>query len=279
MSNITKTYFLAPSWDYPPNGPIKLGNIISSPLKAAEPLNIATCKDPEEVDLNPPFKIGVTWSKEKQRAGKFGVWTEFLSFLGFGVDVGTSYDTQIEETYAFDRMDTKEFLPTPAYLAESIRDPAVARFLDKSRLRKSLYMITGIKTVAGAKAKRSVHSTRAGEIKVGHDGTFTGAPVYFGPEMVLSRKDKEVAAFHGSSDFVFAFRVRKITVKRGQEISSDDYTKGALYDAEARPTQDEESILFPEMEPGDYHPTAFGSLTICSVVENEAPCLCVVPEL
>jgi hypothetical protein len=38
-------------------------------------------------------KRGVTWSREKLKAGKFGFWTEFLStFLGLGVDAATGMD-------------------------------------------------------------------------------------------------------------------------------------------------------------------------------------------
>ena len=39
-------------------------------------------------------KKEVTWSHDKLRAGKFGVWTEFLSYLGLGVDVGVDWDAK-----------------------------------------------------------------------------------------------------------------------------------------------------------------------------------------
>lgn len=105
MSNLSKTYFLAPTWDYPPPpvGPIRLGNIIASPLKPipalyaapSDAINASQATASGHADVGESFsteKKEVTWSRDKLRAGKFGVWTEFLSVLGLGVDVGVKWD-------------------------------------------------------------------------------------------------------------------------------------------------------------------------------------------
>lgn len=106
MSNPSKTYFLAPTWDYPPppGGPIRLGNIIASPVKPVPalylaPSNLKTSQGAAtgHGDGGESFQIekkNITWSRDKLRAGKFGLWTEFLSFLGLGVDVGTGWDAK-----------------------------------------------------------------------------------------------------------------------------------------------------------------------------------------
>lgn len=233
MANSTKTYFLAPSWDYPPDGRIRLGNIITSPLKAAQPLNFSSRKEPKQDELILSDKVGTQWTREKQRDGKYGVWTTFLSFLGLGVDASISHNSGLEDDYAFDRIDTVEFFPTETYLVESMRDPEVIKFIEMSRLRRSIYMIVGIKTVTGAKAKTSRASGLGGQLKVSLDGTLTGAPVSLGPEVEANTKGREGFAFEGSSDFVFAFRVRKIKLTRkGEMRGHDDHTKGALFDAE-----------------------------------------------
>ena len=106
MSNRSKTYFLAPTWDYPPppRGPIRLGNFIASPLKpvpalysAPSDLTTSQATASGHGDVEESFEMEkkeVTWSHDKLRAGKFGVWTEFLSFLGLGVDVGVNWDAK-----------------------------------------------------------------------------------------------------------------------------------------------------------------------------------------
>jgi hypothetical protein len=95
MSNQKKTFFLCPTWDYHPDGPIQLGNIILSPSTPAEALNNPESLPPTQDTLFPPTtKTSVTWSKEKLQSGRYGLWTEFLSFItGLGVDVSVSHDS------------------------------------------------------------------------------------------------------------------------------------------------------------------------------------------
>lgn len=55
-------------------------------------------------------------------------------------------------------------------------------------------------------------------------------PVGGGPEIELKNKRKEGTSWEGSSDFVFAFRVRKVRVekKTGTVKYDDDKTDGAM---------------------------------------------------
>lgn len=43
-----------------------------------------------------------------------------------------------------------------------------------------------------------------------------------------------------SDDFVFAYRLRKITLKRGEEVKNEKYVKGALYSDEVPLVDDTE---------------------------------------
>lgn len=64
MTNEVTNYFLAPIWNYAPQGPIALGNIVRAPNKIVPPLYAHT---PSESDppVTPSFKEGVSWSKER----------------------------------------------------------------------------------------------------------------------------------------------------------------------------------------------------------------------
>lgn len=77
MANQTKQYFLAPSWDYPPNGPIALGNIIVSPSRPVPALVTAASADGSE-GLISSTKQGVEWQNGKTNAHRFGIWTKLL---------------------------------------------------------------------------------------------------------------------------------------------------------------------------------------------------------
>lgn len=88
MANRVPCFFYAPTWDFPPGGPIKLGNVLAS-VKTPE-LPLYTARLPAEDEVFSTEKRQVEFSLEKQREGKFSIVTRFLSFLGVGVDVGTS---------------------------------------------------------------------------------------------------------------------------------------------------------------------------------------------
>jgi hypothetical protein len=90
MANHVYSYFYAPSWDYPPDGPIKVGNVITSILKPEQPL--FTAPYPSDGEMLLSEKKVVEYTKEKLRAGKFGILTKFLSILGFGVDFGVDWE-------------------------------------------------------------------------------------------------------------------------------------------------------------------------------------------
>jgi len=65
---------------------------------------------------------------------------------------------------------------------KGLRSPAVKSYLEKSRFRKEVYMIVGIKTATGANSKSTVERERGGELDVALGGTvLTGAPVSVGP--------------------------------------------------------------------------------------------------
>lgn len=85
MANSQHFFFYAPTWDYPPSGPIQLGNVITSVKKPHRPLYRVP---PEGPDVFSTEKNSVQYTKEKLRSGKFSILTKFLSVLGFGTDAG-----------------------------------------------------------------------------------------------------------------------------------------------------------------------------------------------
>ncbi|KAF1985832.1 hypothetical protein K402DRAFT_394436 [Aulographum hederae CBS 113979] len=246
MSNPTKTYFLPPTWDYPPPplGPIRLGNIIASPTRPVPALySPGALQDADSTDGYEIVKHDVSWSRDELLEGRFGVWTEFLSFLGVGVDLGAGRDFKHEESYHFKTLSTTTLSPSPTYLTRALSSPSLTRHLRTSRLRpnqtKPLYVITSIKHVSGARVK-SLHSRGAsGELGVKIDSALlTGAPVNIGPEVEVKRSKGEEGGWEGGDDFVFAFGVRKVVVRgRGkgegrEEVVQEEYTKGAMYSDE-----------------------------------------------
>jgi hypothetical protein len=107
MANQRKTYFLCPTWDYHPDGPIQLGSIILSPRTPAETINPAAARVPPPPDALFPAtsQTGVTWTREHHAAGRYGLWTRFLessssSVAGGGGGAGIDASVRAARTHA-----------------------------------------------------------------------------------------------------------------------------------------------------------------------------------
>lgn len=142
-----------------------------------------------------------------------------------------------QETFIFKTLETSEFIPTSAYLQTCIQDEAVSRFLQVSRYRKPIYIITGLKVVTGAEVETQKSNTVGGTLALEVDGTvWSGGTVPIGGGLGLEGKlgNKSSTKWEASSDFVFAFRVSKVFLQRktGQVLSEEEYRKGAMLENE-----------------------------------------------
>jgi hypothetical protein len=104
MANREFFYFYTPTWDYPPEGPIKLGNVITTVKKPHIPL--INCPLTEDAGIYKTVKRKVQYTKDKLRSGQFSILTKFLSVLGFGVDVGVEVERRFVQSFLqwFDKL-------------------------------------------------------------------------------------------------------------------------------------------------------------------------------
>lgn len=92
-----------------------------------------------------------------------------------------------------------------------------------------MYMITGIKTARGASVESSAPREIGVSGKVGVDLTAVGAPVTLGPEAGLQKKKERSVAYAGSTDYIFAYQLKRIRARKGGDFEEKDYLKGALF--------------------------------------------------
>lgn len=90
-------------------------------------------------------------------------------------------------------------------------------------------MITGIKTVEGARVTTSRRKGRGFNVSLGFDGTAFGVPVSVGPQAEHGSEVSEEATFENSSHIVFAYQLKEIRFGKDKRMKSRDYTKGALF--------------------------------------------------
>ncbi|KAH9228666.1 hypothetical protein K456DRAFT_1765070 [Colletotrichum gloeosporioides 23] len=227
MASRTPSFFLAPSWDYlpPPVGPIQLGNIITSVETPQEPLcNLAM---PSATTEQRNFSFSTKQLKER----RLGILFKFLSMVtGVGADASVSLENSHNALFTFDSLQTVQFVPTLDYLEKCIGMEPVKRYLMKSRYRKPVYVITGLKIASMPRR---------------------GVPVGVGPEFGIKTETKQKVEWEGTNDFVFAYRLRKVAVKKTDKVKENsDYVKGAMMEDMAERPQERQAIIVPEEEDG-----------------------------
>ncbi|PTB36263.1 hypothetical protein M441DRAFT_62242 [Trichoderma asperellum CBS 433.97] len=130
----------------------------------------------------------------------------------------------------FNRLETTFFIPTLPWLEQCLANPLVKRYLEKSRYRKPVYIITGLKTVTGAAVKTNNYSASAN--KVGIEAEIPGSegilPWTTKPGIATKQQVKDNVSWEDRGDFIFAYRVSKVWIKKGS-ILEDDYTRGAMF--------------------------------------------------
>ncbi|KAI2632316.1 hypothetical protein GGR54DRAFT_29312 [Hypoxylon sp. NC1633] len=232
--SFTKTYFLCPISDFihpPPTGPLCLGSIIRSTSMPQFPLNRGSVVP--VADAYPPV-VETDWKKtvSAETGLGFGVYAYFLQLatggLGLGPEVDVERVRRTASTFAFDAVTTVSFEPTPQYVDAAVRAPAVQAYLREPKQRfapiVSLFLVTGMKLVRGAKIEYSTSATTAVAGNLGVDVPPLG--LTFGPKGYWTRTNGDETTFDRNSEFVFAFRVKRL--RFGRKVKTEEYNKGAF---------------------------------------------------
>ena len=232
--SFTKTYFLCPTSDFippPPAGPLCLGSIIRSTSTPQFPLNRANVVPVTNAD--PPL-VETDWKKtaSTETALGLGVYAQFLrqvtGGLPFGADLDVEQSTRTTSLFEFDTVTTLIFEPTPQYVEEAVKAPSVEAYLKEPKQRfapvSSLFLVTGIKLVKGASIRYSTSKNKAVSGNVGIDVALAGVTV--GPKGQWTRINDDETEFNRASEFVFAFRLKKL--RFGRKLKIEEYNKGAF---------------------------------------------------
>jgi hypothetical protein len=258
---LKKTYFLAPNFDYPPGGLIALGDIITDPT---EPENSLNEGDRVEIPASLiQYSVKTDWqtTREKLHEGKIGIWASFLQMLGIGGDIGANRMNAMLDQFKFDSMESQYFRPDDAYIEKSLQNAEVQGYIEGTRHRKAIYMITGLRIVQGASGSVGTKKGHGVTAILGVDGSPAGVPIAAGPKMELSSTISENTSFSGSSDYVYAYKLLQIRSRKGEKPAKKEFTeKAELYndDHEEGDRADglHEAWEIAELETGEEFPNA-----------------------
>lgn len=216
---MTKTYIVAPNFSMGTDS-LSLGDILTEPLGAdLDPLNFE-CRQPiDPAHLKQPTVVTSFESTRRTLlGGRFGLWTTFLATLGLpvGIDLGLFFERNSDDVIRAGELETHEFHATDAYVAEAVAKPAVRRYLEDRRYRTPpLYMVTGLKIARGAVVNRDL-TARVDASSGISTAKATASIANVKPLVHFLRNRVEGVSFHSRTDFILAFRVRRITFAHGQ---------------------------------------------------------------
>jgi hypothetical protein len=245
-------YFEMPNFDTPPESRVRLGQIIHD------------CENPTDVVAPPPTNLPLQhapevytsiqsdWQSSRKRLvnGYGGVWTHFLaSMLGLGANFSLVLEHEQGDILKFDRLETTFIEPDLEYVRAAMASPEAVRFYEDSP-HTPAFIVTGIKVARGAAVQR------LRRVKYGVEGsakidstTVDGPPISLGPKASVGKDSTTSTGFSGSSDFVFAYRLRKIVKHKSLLVTaSEEYVKGAVHNLDDDDAQGQGRI--PEMSAG-----------------------------
>ncbi|KAK4078259.1 uncharacterized protein Triagg1_3275 [Trichoderma aggressivum f. europaeum] len=252
----TKTYFLCPTSDFihpPPTGPLCLGSIIRSTSSPQYPLNRA--KTVAVADAFPPV-VETDWKKtvSTEKGVGLGVYAQFLQLatggLPVGPEVNVAHSNKTKSIFAFDTVTTLAFEPTQEYVQEAVKAPTVQTWLREPKQKfapvVSLFLVTGMKLVKGARIKYSTSQSTKVSGNIGID--VPALATTFGPKGRWDNTNDDETEINRESEFVFAFRVKRL--KFGRKLAVEEYNKGAFL-AIGDEKEDGVSVLVEDVDGSD----------------------------
>lgn len=152
-------------------------------------------------------------------------------------------------------------------------DP-VKKYLERFDFEEPVYIVVGIKTVSGSTIKELVRKNVSTDMELSIDATSAGAPAAVGPGLNLLSQVENTLKFDRSTDFVFAFRIRKIIVNKMKfEVEDEEDVEGGVlgqYD------QEEQDIEVQGIEDCDAVDLLPSSKRITVEEDDEEVCVTVI---
>lgn len=207
---MVKTYILAPNWTTapPPDGPIKLGHVLDD-LTEFVPLNREEITEIEPKYLNMiDTKDGFTTSRSKLVSGELGIFARIMGLVGVGAGADMYYRKDMNDILSCKTLDTMTFDPTAKYIADTMELDEIKGFMEGCKFKLPVYMITGLKVGRGASLQSSSNIERGVKLDGGLQPP--GSLAQIGGKAGVAVNQGESESWTGSTDFIVAFRARKI---------------------------------------------------------------------
>lgn len=272
----TKTYLLAPTFQFLPHGPISIGNIIADPFK---PHRVLTSADPV-----PAIETVRDADYAHRRDGSHGleasVWAHFLQTVG--VDLSAQYEQGVATEHTMECLETSylKFEPGEEEIQKRVQDPRVQTVMKSGILRpQPVYMISGVKIAKGFSASREVAARKSGKVGV---SVPISAEASVGTDSTAFKSSAEREAFRAEGDRVYAYQLLKIANRgwRKKVMQVEDYYPKAAFLSNDSDGEDEDQLGPMNAAPASVADLSEEnrermSLTMVEIQEGQERCMCI----
>lgn len=248
-----KLYLLVPHHDVPADGPLVLGTIITD-LRDPDSLNEGAVVGIPPENIHTTHKYEWEETIEFDEGANTGVCARYISALLFGGSLSGHSEARSVIQYRFLDLETKYFSPTQEYMEHAVNKRKVRMYLEGSRFAP-VYMITGLKIGRGPDSQVTSNKSynRESNVKTRFTGNSAGSESAVDSRNVtLHQSGAKRITFRGSSDFVIAYRLAKITFQKNADgtlhMKSEKYTAGALLGEELESSRRDEIPLSVSFE-------------------------------
>jgi hypothetical protein len=251
-------YFLARTRNNPPDGLIKLGNLIGSPDLPDEPLPLASPLP--IINITSHIEEGWSYNVGKKTDVSTSLGVSFLELLlGAGGDAGVSWLRDNSQEWTCERTTVLEFKPSEAWLASLVTDTRVREVLTKRsfwKRDKRFYIVVGIKIAVGASMASTFARSMGLHLHASVDLTpATGIPISANTDSGLSYERHRSEKVGTMDDFIIGYRLRRLKISRKSVVKKNEqYNDGAAFGEDEGDDGAEEedlSIVVDELESHD----------------------------
>ena len=233
-----KSWFILRYNHFPPDGPIKLGQLLENPCEPHQPIDFdGPAAFPSDMSVvlsvEEDFSWGVTQGS-KWHAG-FSAQLDGLPINGI---IQAEFKKTKRDWVEFDSLETKIIAPTLEYIKESMARPSVKEFLGKHFLPKRVFMITGLKIARTAKRGRDRIGGTGGQLQLQVTPSPL-MPIHLGPDIGAS-SERATEWCSSASEFIWAFSLRQVHYRRGVVGRVSVYADGATLEKGGDENEDED---------------------------------------
>jgi hypothetical protein len=229
------TYHRAPNFQIPASGHVQLGTIIID-LGQLEAFNAG-----DEVPI-PADHIYKNKSKGFQatitndRSLEVGFWAKVFTPAAFGAEASDGHQKNVKTAVYVRDLETIYFFPSIEYMSATLQRPALKTFMEVTRKRSPVYMITGIKIARGATWESSNTKTNNAALGLSLPDPFSGV-IEVGPKLNSSTAKSSSTQVEDSEDFILAYRATKIWYGMRGHMKTEHHLKGATMSDDSGPAK------------------------------------------